>query len=154
MSDINTVVLTGRLGRDPELRFFESGSSVCSFSIAVNQWDKKTEKEIAHWFDVQVWGKRGEALANYCRKGSKVTVQGRLEQNTWQDKDGNKRSSVRVSAAQVDFTVNRDEQSQSNTAQGHPLESQQPPQQTYSQPAPQGAPVAAGGPDDYDYIPF
>jgi single-strand DNA-binding protein len=86
---INSITLTGRAGRDPEARYFESGRNVTEVSIAVDKFKKEDKPD---WFDVKFWGKQGEVAANYLRKGSLFGVTGRLELETWTDKDGNKRS--------------------------------------------------------------
>ncbi len=110
-TNINRVVLTGNLTRDPELRSIPSGNSVCSLRLAVNtrrkdasgQWVEKP-----NYFDVTVWGAQGENCANYLAKGRPVAVDGRLEWREWQDKEGNKRQSVDIIADSVQFLGSRD----------------------------------------------
>lgn len=103
-SDTNVVVLVGRLTRDPELRALASGDSVCELGLAVNssrkvndQWEDKP-----NFFNVTVFGARGETVAKYCSKGDQVNVSGRLEWQQW-EKDGQKRESVKVIANSVQF---------------------------------------------------
>lgn len=102
---INQVILMGNLTRDPELRTTPSGQSVCSFSIAVNRaWQGQdgTQQEAVDYFDITAWGKLGELVNQYLRKGRKCLVMGRLSQRSW-EQDGQKRSKVEVVANDVTF---------------------------------------------------
>lgn len=89
---MNTVILSGRLGRDPELRFIPSGTAVMNCSIAVERSYKQGEdwKKETSWVDLIVWGKQGERMATGLAKGDLVTVRGYLKQETW-EKDGQNR---------------------------------------------------------------
>lgn len=98
---INQVILMGRLTRDPETRTTPSGKSVTSFSIAV---DRIGSDDQADFFDVTAWEKTGELVQQYLSKGRRVLVQGRLRQDSWDDKEtGKKRSRVEVTATDVTF---------------------------------------------------
>lgn len=98
---INQVILLGRLTRDPETRTTSSGKSVTSFSIAV---DRQSQDDQADFFDVTAWEKLGELVSQYLSKGRRVLVQGRLRQDSWDDKEtGKKRSRVDVVATDVTF---------------------------------------------------
>ncbi len=97
---LNTVILSGRAGRDPEVRHFQSGQNVVKFPMAV---DRNAKGEDADWFDVEVWGKSAQFAADYLRKGARVAVEGRLKQERWQDKSGQNRSSVVVSAFRLEL---------------------------------------------------
>lgn len=92
---INCLTITGRLTRDPEVRYTSGGKAVCSFAVAVDSgWG---EKKRTSFFDVQVWDKAGESCGQHLKKGSRVAVTGSMEQEFWQDKQsGQKRSSWRV----------------------------------------------------------
>lgn len=99
---MNSVVLIGRLTRDPELRFTAgSGKAVATFSIAVDRPFSKNNE--ADFFRVVVWGKTGENCANYLAKGRLVGVQGRLQNNNYQTSTGEKRYSTEVVADRVEF---------------------------------------------------
>jgi single-strand DNA-binding protein len=110
-TNINRVVMTGNLTRDPELRNLPSGTSVCSLRLACNtrrkdesgQWVDKP-----NYFDVTVWGAQGENCAQYLSKGRPVAIDGRLEWREWQDKDGNKRQSIDIIADSVQFLGSRE----------------------------------------------
>jgi len=102
MADINRVMLIGRLTRDAELKYTSSGQAVCKFSLAVNRARKNGEQweEEANFFDIVLWGKRGEALNQYLQKGKTVGVEGELRQDRWQQ-DGQNRSKVEIVADNI-----------------------------------------------------
>jgi len=104
VADINRVVLVGRLTRDAELKSISSGQAVCKFSIAVNRARKVGDQweEEANFFDIVLWGKRGEALSQYLTKGKTIGVDGELRQDRWQQ-DGQNRSKVEIIANNVQF---------------------------------------------------
>ena len=98
---INQVILLGRLTRDPESRTTPSGKTVVSFSLAV---DRVGQDDAADFFDVTAWEKLGDLVMQYVSKGRRVLVQGRLRQDSWDDKEtGKKRSRVEVTATDVTF---------------------------------------------------
>ena len=105
MSSLNRITLLGNLGAAPELRYTQSGSTVCSFSIATTEtWVKDGEKkEDTEWHKIIVFGKQGENCAKYLKKGRKVCIEGRLKSRSWEDKEGIKRYSVEVIASNVVF---------------------------------------------------
>ena len=114
-SNINVVVLTGNLTRDPELRSLPSGTSVCDMRIAVNtrrkngatgEWEDKP-----NYFDVKVWGAQGENCQRFLSKGRPVAVQGRLEWREWETQEGQKRQAVDIIADSVQFLGGREEAS-------------------------------------------
>jgi single-strand DNA-binding protein len=93
MASLNVCSFTGRAGRDPETRYFESGSMVAEFSIAVDGW-KRDSKPL--WLNLKIWGKTAEVAANYVRKGSMVAVSGSLESETWTDRASGEEKSKMV----------------------------------------------------------
>jgi single-strand DNA-binding protein len=98
---VNQVILMGRLTRDPESRTTPSGKTVTSFSLAV---DRGGSDDGADFFEITAWEKLGELVAQYLTKGRRALVQGRLRQDSWDDKEtGKKRSSVNVVATDVTF---------------------------------------------------
>ena len=112
-TNINRVILTGNLTRDPELRSLPSGMSVCSLRIASNTRRKDGQSgewvDKANYFDVTIWGRQGENAAQYLSKGRPVAIDGRLEWREWQDKEGNNRQSVEIVADNVQFLGGREE---------------------------------------------
>ena len=110
-SNINRVIITGNLTRDPELRNTPSGMSVCSLRIATNS-SRKDESgnwvDKPNYFSVTVWGAQGENCARFLEKGRPVAVDGRLDWREYQDKDGNKREAIEIVADRVQFLGSRD----------------------------------------------
>ena len=101
---LNKVMLIGRLGGDPEMRYTPSGKPLTKFRIATDRsWttadgEKKTETE---WFNIVAWGKLAEICNQYLKKGQQVYVEGRLHTRRWQDDAGNNRSSIEVVAQEM-----------------------------------------------------
>jgi len=103
-SDINVVVLVGRLTRDAELRYTSTGTAVCKFSLAVNRRKRSGDnwENEASFFDVVVWGRQGEAVQKYLEKGKQVSVSGELRQNRW-EQNGQNRSRVEIVAFNLEL---------------------------------------------------
>jgi single-strand DNA-binding protein len=112
-TNINRVVLTGNLTRDPELRSLPSGMSVCSLRLACNTRRKNNStgewEDKPNFFDVTVWGAQGENCARFLAKGRPVALDGRLEWREWQDKEGNNRQSIEIIADAVQFLGGRED---------------------------------------------
>lgn len=112
MRGFSKAIITGNLTRDPELRSTPNGASVCSFSVAVNRTYRDAsgeQKEDVSFIDCSAWGKLGEMIAQYAKKGSGVLVSGRLDQRSWEDKNtGTKRSRVEIVVEDFNFTGARD----------------------------------------------
>ena len=96
----NTVTVVGNVTRDPELRFTPGGAAVASFGLA---WNRKgqNDKEIVSFFDVTCWRNLAENVAESITKGSRVIVYGRLDQRSWENQDGERRSKVEIVADDV-----------------------------------------------------
>ncbi|MFZ1153917.1 MAG: single-stranded DNA-binding protein [Solirubrobacteraceae bacterium] len=105
MNNINRVVLTGNLTRDPELRSLPSGTAVCELRIACNTRRKQDGEWVdkPNFFNVTVWGGQGENAARYLSKGRPVAIDGRLEWREWETQEGNKRQAVDIIADSVQF---------------------------------------------------
>ncbi len=92
---INKVIIVGNLGKDPEVRHFEGGSSVASFPVATSEsyTDKKTNerKTVTEWHNISLWGGLAGVAEKYLKKGNQVYIEGSLRTRKWQDKDGNDR---------------------------------------------------------------
>ncbi len=102
MKDINVVVLVGRLTRDSELKYTNSGMAIARFSIAVNRSVKRGEEweDEASFFDVDLWGKQAEGVNRYLLKGQQIALDGELRQDRW-EQDGQNRSKVVITASNV-----------------------------------------------------
>ncbi|HEY3830106.1 MAG TPA: single-stranded DNA-binding protein [Solirubrobacteraceae bacterium] len=153
-TNINRVVLTGNLTKDPELRSLPSGTSVCELRIACNtrrknnatgDWDDKP-----NFFNVKVWGAQGENVARFLAKGRPVAIDGRLEWREWEAQDGAKRQAIDIIADSVQFLGSRDEPSSGGGFAGNGASQggDVPVDERDYQPAPVGA---GGGDED---IPF
>ena len=111
MRGFSKAIITGNLTRDPELRTTPNGANVCSFSVAVNRVYKDAsgeQKEDVSFIDCSAWGRLGEMINQYAKKGSGVLVSGRLDQRSWEDKTtGSKRSRVEIVVEDFNFTGGR-----------------------------------------------
>ncbi len=98
MTNLNKVFLMGRLTRDPEQRFISSGQAVTNLGIAVNRTftTNGEKREETTFVDVEAWGQRGDLIAKYLKKGNPIFIEGRLKFDTWESKEGEKRSKLRV----------------------------------------------------------
>ena len=110
-TNVNVVVITGNLTRDPELRTTPGGTSVCKLRVAVNSRRKDSSSgewvDKPNYFDVTVWGAQGENCATYLSKGRPVAVEGRLDWREWEAQDGSKRQAVEIIANSVQFLGSR-----------------------------------------------
>jgi len=103
---VNKVILLGRLGQDPELKYTPGGSAVCNFSLATTEsWTDKSgqKQEKTEWHRVVVWGKLAELCNQYLAKGRQAFLEGRLQTRSWDDKEGNKRYTTEILASTVQF---------------------------------------------------
>jgi single-strand DNA-binding protein len=128
MRGFSKAIITGNITRDPELRTTTSGSSVCSFTVAVNRNYRGTDgeqKEEVSFIDCSAWGKLAETIAQYGKKGNGVLVSGRLNQRAWEDKNGNKRSSVEIVVEDFNFVGGRDGGNTSGSSSSAPASASQ-----------------------------
>ena len=139
---MNVVALIGRLVADPELKYTPSGLAVTTMRIAVNSFRKsETGERMADFFTVIAWKQSAEYAANYLSKGGQVAIQGRLQQRSWVQPDGQKRSIVEVVADRLQGLDRPRDPQQAGASQGIP---------EYS-----GTDMAMSGPEvDMDYDPF
>ena len=110
---MNSVVLMGRVGQDPEIKYFDSGKVKTTFSIAVNRWNAKTKQEEADWFNVQIWDKRAESFAEHVKKGTMVYVEGRIMVSKWQAPDGEEVQRYLINATDFGFAGSKRDNLQS-----------------------------------------
>ena len=82
--EINTINLVGRAGREPDVRYFESGSTVANFTLAVNRRSRDEEPD---WFNLEIWGKQAQIAADYVKKGSLIGITGSFKIDSWKDKN-------------------------------------------------------------------
>jgi len=121
MNDINQVVLVGRLTRDVELKYTQGGMAIAELSLANNQSKKVGEswEDVGHFFDASIIGKRAEALAQYLTKGTQVVITGKLQQQRWETKEGDKRSKVSILVDNIQLVGGKGGQSAPSAQGGH-----------------------------------
>ena len=155
MANLNKVMLIGRLGQDPEIRYTQSGSAVANATIATNDYwtDKQGGKqERTEWHSLVLWGKLADLAQSYLKKGSQVYVEGRMQTRDWEDQQGQKHYKTEVVVTTMQFLDAKMSDNGSNTeystAPAAPQSNPTPTAPAESKSAPQG--------DDYikDDIPF
>lgn len=122
---LNKVMIIGHLGRDPEMRFTPSGRPVATFSVAVSRtWNSSSgeRRSKTEWFKVVAWGNLAEICKKFLTKGKQVYVEGRLETRHWEDKEGQKRTTVEVVANEMTMLGERRDKN-SDAEDDAPLES-------------------------------
>lgn len=148
---MNSVVLIGRLTRDPEIRYIQSDMAVCTFTLAVDRQYRKDGDQTADFIRIKTFGKQAENCDRYLAKGRQVGVQGRIQTGSYTNKDGQKVYTTDVIAGRVEFLASP------NNRQSNQQGSQQSQQQTESRPAPQERQMRyddldADLPEGYEYI--
>lgn len=116
--DINKVIVIGNMVRDCDLRYLQNGTAVANFTLAVN--DGYGDKKTVDFLRVTAWKKTAENVANYCGKGSKIAVEGKMKQQNWEDKDGNQREKVYINAQSIMFLNTKQHQ---QTEEGYSTDS-------------------------------
>jgi single-strand DNA-binding protein len=154
MSDLAVAVIVGRLTRDAELKYTNSGQAVCHFSVATSSRRKKGDQwlEESSFWDVDLWGKQGESINQYLTKGKLVAVEGAMRQDRW-EQDGQTRSKTLIPANTVQLLGSS---GGSGGASGQGSYGERPARPQGDAPAPKGPSVPAGpsGDDFTDDIPF
>jgi single-strand DNA-binding protein len=148
MASFNKVILLGNLTRDPEVRYTPKGSAVCDLGLAVNRnytLDNGEKREEVTFVDVVLWARLAEIAGEYLKKGRPVFIEGRLQMDSWDDKQtGQKRTKIRVVGETMQLLGSRP----SGSGGGESQETERPPR-----PAEKSAPATKAAPDD-DEIPF
>jgi single-strand DNA-binding protein len=141
---VNKAILVGRLGKDPELRYTQSGTAVASFTMATNrQWKGQDgqKAEETTWHNITVWGKRAEVVKEYLTKGQQIYIEGRISNRSYDDKEGNKKYFSEVVVEDFQFLGSRGD---SGGGSAGPSD----------QPGPDLPPPPAGEASDDDDLPF
>lgn len=123
MSSLNKVLLIGRLGKDPEIRYTPDGSPVANFSLATSEnWTDKsgTRQERTEWHNIVAWRKLADLSKRFLTKGRQVYIEGRIQTREWDDRDGNKRRTTEVIANQMVLLGSRSEGGESSYAAAAP----------------------------------
>ena len=157
MSSLAVAVIVGRLTRDAELKYTNSGQAVCHFSVATNSRRKKGDQwveEPSYW-DIDLWGKPGESINQYLVKGKLVAVEGSMRQDKW-EQDGQTRTKIQITANTVQLLGSQGGQGEaSGQGSASNERSQARPQDSSSVPKPGISPSGSSGGDDFtDDIPF
>ena len=106
MGTLNKVMIIGRLGRDPEVRYTQGGQAVANFSLATSErWKSKSgdKEERTEWHRVVAWGRQAELVGEYLSKGRQVFIEGRLQTRDWEDKEGHQRRTTEIVANDIQF---------------------------------------------------
>ena len=131
MASVNKAILIGNLGKDPELRYTPSGQAVASFPIATTDRYKDKDgnwQERTDWHNIVVWGRQGETVKEYLRKGRSAYVEGRIQTRSYDDRDGNKKWITEIVASRVQFLGGRGEGTGGGRAEApEPAETQNQP---------------------------
>ncbi len=116
---INSCVLVGRLGNDPEMRYTPSGTAVVNFRMAVTRQRRSQDaEEQTDWLNIVAFGKTAEFVAQYLDKGSLIGVEGRVQSRTWETQDGQRRSAVEIVANNIQALESRQEAERRRAAKG------------------------------------
>ncbi|MFO7986858.1 MAG: single-stranded DNA-binding protein [Desulfatiglandaceae bacterium] len=115
MAGVNKVILIGRLGKDPEVRYTPSGVGVANFPLATSrEWKDKNsgeKQESTEWHRIVAWRRLGEICGEYLKKGSQIYIEGRLQTRSWEDQDGNKRWTTEIIAQNMQMLDSQDKSS-------------------------------------------
>jgi single-strand DNA-binding protein len=124
MAGINKAIIVGRLGQDPEVRYTADGRAVTNFSVATSEeWrDKETseKRERTEWHRIVAFNKLGEICGQYLSRGRQVYIEGRIQTEQWEDKEGNKRYTTKIVASDVQFLGSKDGGGQPRSGNGDP----------------------------------
>ncbi len=120
MASMNKVILMGNLTRDPELKHISSGKAVADMRLAMSEKYKNKDGETAEstcFVDVVVWGRQAETCSEYLHKGSPAVIEGKLQYDSWENDEGQRRSRIRVLASRVQFVGGRRSEGESQTSE-------------------------------------
>jgi single-strand DNA-binding protein len=157
MAELNKVMLIGRLTKDPELRYTPAGAAVAQIRMAVNHTyrSKEEKKEEVLYIDVSIFGRSAETAKQYLAKGRELFIEGRLQQNDWEDKSGQKRTTYRVVADRFQFLGGGTGRGAGGPAREMAAEEGGPPPEMGAESMGAGdAPRGDSGPPPEDDLPF
>jgi len=138
--NLNTVIIAGHLTRDPQLKSLANDRTVAEFGLAINRRHKGADgefKEESTFVEIEAWGRTAEVIGQYLTKGSPCYIEGRLKFESWQDKEGQKRSKLKVVAEKVQFIgANRKKDGGGEQGGGKPGEASDAPTVSSAKPSP------------------
>jgi single-strand DNA-binding protein len=153
---VNKVILVGNVGKDPETRYLEGGTAVCSFPLATSETYRNRDGEKitnTEWHNVVLWRGLAEVAEKYVKKGSQLYIEGRIRTRSWDDRDGNKRYTTEIVGDNMQMLGKRSDDTGVQDGQGAATATQTP-----SQPKETGAGNdfndVSPGPDESDDLPF
>ena len=147
---LNKAIMIGRLTRDPELRHTQSNMAVASFTIAINRDYKDTNGEFqADFIDCVAWGRMGEFVKQWFTKGMLAVVVGRIQSRNWEDKNGNKRTTIEINVSEMQFGETKKARAANGSTISAPSSYNAPPSIT-----PDASDFAELGDDDDGDVPF
>lgn len=151
MANFNKVILLGNLTRDPELRTTPKGTSVCQFGMAVNRVYRSGDEtqEETTFVDLEAWGKQAEIISKYVHKGNPLFIEGRLKFDSWESKEGEKRSKLKVIVENMQLMGSKGDNSGSSQGSGNYA-----PAQRESAPSAPSSPAPASSGDIEEDVPF
>ena len=119
---VNSVTLVGRAGRDPEVRYFESGTVVANLTIAVNRRNREDEPD---WFNLEIWGKQAQVAADYVKKGSLIGITGSFKLDSWKDRNtGEDRNKPVVRVDRLELLGSKRDSENNNYQNNNPFNQQ------------------------------
>jgi single-strand DNA-binding protein len=153
---VNKVILVGNVGKDPETRYLEGGTAVCSFSLATSETYRNRDGEKitnTEWHNVVLWRGLAEVAEKYVKKGSQLYIEGRIRTRSWDDKDGNKRYTTEIVGDNMQMLGRRSDESGIKEGPGAPAATQTPSQPKENN-AGNGFNDVSPTPDEADDLPF
>jgi single-strand DNA-binding protein len=130
MAGVNKVILVGNLGQDPEIRYTQNGTAVCNFTLATTETytprDGQQREERTEWHRIVAWARLAEICGEYLAKGKQVYIEGRLQTRSWEDREGNKRTTTEIVATQMQMLGAAPQQGARPASQAHPREDKPP----------------------------
>ena len=122
MAGVNKVIIVGRLGKDPEVRYTPSGAAVANFSVATSEeWkdrDTGEKQERTEWHRIVAWRRLGEICGEYLHKGKEVYIEGRLQTRSWEDRDGNTRYTTEIVAQNMQMLGSASKKGRAESSDG------------------------------------
>jgi single-strand DNA-binding protein len=111
---MNKVILIGNLGGDPDIRYTTSGTAVANFSIATSE--KRKDEKHTEWHKIVAFGRQAEVIGEYCKKGDKIAIEGRIQTRDWEDRDGARRRTTEISLDRFEFVGSKPTRGDKQTA--------------------------------------
>lgn len=151
MAGVNKVILIGNLGKDPEVRYLESGSVVANVTLATTESYKDrngNRVDNTEWHDLEMWDGLAKIAEQYLKKGSSIYVEGKIKSDTWQDDQGNNRKRTRIRVLNMTMLGGRSDSGMSSSAPSQSQQAQSPSKEVSP------ADINEGASDDADDLPF